>query len=137
MKFLSVVILWYLQKFGICSKLNFDKINNNPKKNIHSNVNENLLPINRNNDLLIKKNTTIKFSGNDERYLDEKIKTDPANIFRHIENKIKLDILQNKNVSILDKLELLRDDFIKPLNIHAGGLMDDFTFDFEDDDVNM
>ena len=134
MKFLSVVIFWSLQKFGISSKLNFDKINNNPKKNIHSNVNENLLPINRNNDLLIRKYSTIKFSGYDERYVDnEGNKTDPTDIFRHIENKIKLDILQNKNVSILDKLELLRDGSIKPSNMHAGGLMDDFNFNFERD----
>jgi hypothetical protein len=132
MKFLSVVILWCLQKFGISSKLNFDKINNNPKKNIHSNVNENLLPINRNNDLLMRKYSTIKFSGYDERYLDDEgTKMVPTDIFRHIENKIKLDILQNKNVSILDKLELLRDSSIKPSNMHAGGLMDDFNFDFE------
>ena len=60
-------------------------------------------------------------------------KTDPTDIFRHIENKIKLDILQNKNVSILDKLELLRDGSIKPSNMHAGGLMDDFNFNFERD----
>ena len=133
MKFLSVVILWCLQKFGICSKLNFDKINNNPKKNIHTNVHADLLPLNKNKGLL-KKCSTIKFSGYDERYLDdERIKTDITDIFRHIENKAKLDILQDSRVSIFDKLELLNDNYIKPPNMHSGGLMDDFTFELDND----
>jgi hypothetical protein len=134
MKFLGLIILWCLQKNGVSSKLNFDKINNNPKKYTNTNTNPNLLPINRHNDLLMKKCSTIKFSGYDERYLDDEIiKTDPSNIFRHIENKIKLEILENKSVSIFDKLELVKDNHIKPSNIHAGGLMDDFNFNFEYD----
>lgn len=48
------------------------------------------------------------------------------NIYQNLEKKKLLDTLQNENISIVKKIELLQDNTIKPPNLKAGGLMDDF-----------
>ena len=50
------------------------------------------------------------------------------NIYQNLEKKKLLDKLQNKNISILTKLDLLQDNSIKSPNITAGGLFNDFNF---------
>lgn len=74
--------------------------------------------------------SNIKFSGKDERYSEIEV-LEENNIYENILNKKRLDILQDNTISIYNKLEMLRDDSIKPSNLHAGGLMEDFEFDIE------
>ena len=50
------------------------------------------------------------------------------NIYKNHENKKLLDILENDKISINTKLNLLEDNTIKPINLTASGLMDDFNF---------
>ena len=69
-------------------------------------------------------------SGNDERYPINETNNEAEiyNIYKNHENKKLLDILQNDKISINIKLNLLEDNTIKPINLTAGGLMDDFNF---------
>ena len=70
------------------------------------------------------------YTGNDERYPinDTNNEVEIYNIYKNHENKNLLDILQNDKISINIKLDLLQDNTIKPINLTAGGLMDDFNF---------
>ena len=70
------------------------------------------------------------YRGNDERYPINETNNDVEiyNIYKNHENKNLLDILQNDKISINIKLDLLQDNTIKPINLTAGGLMDDFNF---------
>ena len=70
------------------------------------------------------------YSGNDERYpVNETINhVELNNIYRNYENKKLLDILENDKISINTKLNLLKDNSIKPINLKSGGLMNDFNF---------
>jgi len=70
------------------------------------------------------------YTGNDERYPINETYNDVEiyNIYKNHENKKILDILQNDKISINIKLNLLEDNTIKPINLTAGGLMDDFNF---------
>jgi hypothetical protein len=70
------------------------------------------------------------YTGNDERYpINETInETEIYNIYKNHEKKKLLDILENDKISINTKLNLLEDNTIKPINLTAGGLMDDFNF---------
>ena len=69
-------------------------------------------------------------SGNDERFPinDTNNEAQINNIYINQENKKLLDILQNDKISINIKLNLLEDNIIKPINLTAGGLMDEFNF---------
>ena len=69
-------------------------------------------------------------SGNDERYPINETNNEAEiyNIYKNHENKKLLDILQNDKISINIKLNLLEDNIIKPINLTAGGLMDEFNF---------
>ena len=69
-------------------------------------------------------------SGNDERFPinDTNNEAQIINIYKNHEKKKLLDILQNDKISINIKLDLLEDNTIKPINLTAGGLMDDFNF---------
>jgi hypothetical protein len=69
-------------------------------------------------------------SGNDERYPINETNNEAQmnNIYINHEKKKLLDILQNDKISINIKLNLLHDNAIKPINLTAGGLMDDFNF---------
>ena len=69
-------------------------------------------------------------SGNDERYPINETNNEAQmnNIYINHEKKKLLDILQNDKISINIKLNLLHDNSIKPINLTAGGLMDDFNF---------
>ena len=69
-------------------------------------------------------------SVNDERYPINETNNEAQinNIYINHENKKLLDILQNDKISINIKLNLLEDNIIKPINLTAGGLMDEFNF---------
>jgi hypothetical protein len=74
------------------------------------------------------------YTGNDERYPNNESnnesnnETKLYNIYKNHENKKLLDILQNDKISINTKINLLHDNTIKPINLTAGGLIDDFNF---------
>ena len=70
------------------------------------------------------------YTGNDERFPINETTNEAQmnNIYINHEKKKLLDILQNDKVSINIKLNLLHDNTIKPINLTAGGLMDDFNF---------
>jgi hypothetical protein len=70
------------------------------------------------------------YRGNDERYPINETNNEAEiyNIYKNHENKKLLDILENDKISINTKLDLLQDNTIKPINLTAGGLMDDFNF---------
>ena len=65
-----------------------------------------------------------------KRVLQEQEKEEEDDSFYRIDNENKklLDILENDKISINTKLNLLEDNTIKPINLTAGGLMDDFNF---------
>ena len=59
---------------------------------------------------------------------------DDVNVYKirsHLENKKLLDILQDKNISIVAKAHMLEDNKVKPPNIFAGGLFKAFDFDID------
>jgi hypothetical protein len=67
--------------------------------------------------------------GCDERFAINETANDGIqlyNIYQNLEKKKLLDKLQSSNISIIQKLYLLEDNSIKPPDIKAGGLMDDF-----------
>ena len=105
MRFLQIIALFYFQDYG---------------KN-HLN-------------LLFKKSNTFqlynkKSSGNDERYpINETNTIQLYKINEFYKKKILLDTLQNKSISINTKLNLLKDNSVKPTNLKAGGLFKDFDF---------
>jgi len=70
------------------------------------------------------------YTGNDERYPNNESNNDTKlhNIYKNHENKKLLDILQNDKISINTKINLLHNNTIKPINLTAGGLIDDFNF---------
>jgi hypothetical protein len=70
-------------------------------------------------------------SGNDERYETHQIKeTYLNNLRQNFEKKRLLEILQDNNVSINTKIELLKDNSVKASNLKAGGLFNEFDFNF-------
>ena len=70
-----------------------------------------------------------KSSGNDERYpINETNTIQLYKINEFYKKKILLDTLQNKSISINTKLNLLKDNSVKPTNLKAGGLFKDFDF---------
>ena len=87
-----------------------------------------------NNSYLLSTFSNTKYSsfytGNDERYPINETNNDVEiyNIYKNHENKKLLDILKNDKISINTKLNLLEDSTIKPINLTAGSLMDDFNF---------
>ena len=70
------------------------------------------------------------YTGNDERYPINETNNEVEiyNIYKNHEMKKLLDILENDKISINTKLDLLEDNAVKPINLTAGGLMDDFNF---------
>ena len=70
------------------------------------------------------------YTGNDERFPINETNNEAQinNIYINHEKKKLLDVLQNDKISINTKLNLLQDNDIKPINLTAGGLMDDFNF---------
>ena len=129
MKFLHFFILFYLHIFINAIKLNNNKINCNHLHNNHI-PKPNTLPIQPKK--LFSKGfySNMKFSGKDERYSENEV-VETNKLYENIQNKKILDVLQDNTISIYNKLEMLRDDSIKPCNLHAGGLMEDFEFDIE------
>jgi hypothetical protein len=82
---------------------------------------------------LLKKSNTYKYNGFDQKYIknetEEQLKL--QKIYTHFENKKLLNVLQNENISLNTKLLLLQENRVKPSNLFAGGLMNDFDFDFD------
>lgn len=75
-----------------------------------------------------------KNHGYDERFPlnnTNSSKTELHKIANYFDKKRLLDILENENVSLFTKILLLNDNSIKSTNIFAGGLMNDFDFDFD------
>jgi hypothetical protein len=70
------------------------------------------------------------YTGNDERYPNNETNNEYEiyNIYKNDENKKILYILQNDKISINSKLDLLEDNTIKPINLTAGSLIEDFNF---------
>jgi len=72
-------------------------------------------------------------SGNDERYEtiknETEIKMQLHNLHKNYKKKRLLEILQDNNVSINTKIELLKDNSIKANNLKSGGLFNEFDFD--------
>lgn len=130
MKFLSIVILFYLHVFVTSNKINNNRINYNHVSTNHFIAKTNTLPIKQKNIFSKGYCSNIKFSGNDERYPENEVE-ELNKVYENIQNKKYLDFLQDNNVSINNKLEMLRDNSIKAPNLHAGGLMEDFEFDIE------
>jgi len=100
---------------------------------LHCQTNYNILLHKKTNTYLNAKTS----SGNDERYESKinetEIKMQLYNLHQIFEKKRLLDILQDNNVSINTKIELLKDNSIKAPNLKAGGLLNDFDFDFDFD----
>lgn len=78
--------------------------------------------------LFVFKNTKHR-EGLDERPITENIRIDT--ICKHLDNKNKLTLLQSNNTNIFDKLKIanqvLPSNEIKPFNIFAGGLLNEWT----------
>jgi len=128
MKFLHLLIFFYLHIFTNSIKINNRIIYNALFKDDFI-AKPNTLAIQQKK-LFSKEYNNIKFSGKDERYPEnEELELDK--VYENIQNKKCLDILEDNNISIYKKLELLSDKSIKPSNLHAGGLMKDFEFDIE------
>ena len=78
------------------------------------------------------KNTNHSTGGYDERYPknENNLEVERYHIY-NLHNKRKLlDILENKNISITVKQDLLQDNSIKTPNLMAGNLFKDFDFEF-------
>ena len=100
-----------------------------------------LVYVNKNNFLILKDHSNTfnkvkndhKYNGFDHRCIDLNESKEHEKLYkihRFFQNKKLLDILQNENVSLSTKLILLQDNRIKSANIFAGGLMNDFDFEF-------
>ena len=129
MKFLHLLIFFYLHIFTNSIKINNRIIYNALFKDDFI-AKTNTLPIQPKK--LFSKGfySNIKFTGKDERYPEnEEVELDK--VYENIQNKKCLDILEDNNISVYKKLELLSDKTMKHSNLHAGGLMKDFEFDIE------
>jgi hypothetical protein len=88
----------------------------------------------RNNSKLLSSfsNTNYRsiYTGNDERYSINETNNESEiyNIYKNHENKKLLNILENDEISINTKLDLLDDNTFKSINLTTGGLMNDFNF---------
>jgi len=70
-----------------------------------------------------------KSSGYDERNnTEQKNTTHLSNIHEFFAKKKILDILKDDKVSLYTKVLLVKDTTVKPYNLFAGGLMNDFDF---------
>ena len=82
------------------------------------------------NTYLLNNKKLNKFSGNDERYkiLGSEIVSQMQiyNFTKVLEKKLLLQILENNNITLNNKVSLLRDNSIQSYNIKAGGLISDF-----------
>jgi hypothetical protein len=89
------------------------------------------------NNRFMKSNTTVSFNGYDFRY---PLKKETINIYdlRVLHEKKKvLDLLENKDISILDKLNIINNAKLNNIienevlgpNLLKGGLLDDYLFD--------
>ncbi len=121
MLFLTI-ILFYIQKICISlSKKNFVLMSTNNSNTLYN----------------IKYNYT---SGYDERYprYEKNLSLLNKNMYKLHIKKYILDILENKDISINDKIELLRKykiledaNNVKTINLKEGGLMKDFNYDLD------
>lgn len=130
MKFLSIFILFYLRIFVTSNKINNNKINCNHLPNNRYIAKPNTLPIRKKAIFSKGFSSNIKFSGKDERYSENEV-VETTKLYENIQNKKFLDVLQDDNISMCNKLEMLKDNSVKPSNLYAGGLMEDFEFDIE------
>jgi len=99
--FLSILSFFYIQKYGIQTYKTY-------KANVLFN------------------NKQTKYTGYDYRPDNNTHCYDIRKIGKFIEKKKLLDILENKKIPIYNKYYLLHDNSIKPPNLKAGGLINDF-----------
>jgi hypothetical protein len=112
MMFLMWVLLFVIRQFG----------------------NYKVLMINQNTFSIVKSRNLLNEYGCDNRFpSNNKNITEIQNIRKLIENKNKLDVLQNENINIHIKLEVIKENEnnIKSPNVLECGLMRDFNFVFE------
>ena len=81
-----------------------------------------------------KHKNTISSSG-EKQIIEEKDTAELGDIHLFFKKYYLLSLLQNSNVSVLVKVDLINEHYtyneIKVPNLHAGGLLNDFDFDFE------
>ncbi len=133
MKFLQIILFLCFYNCITDSQMNYNKINHKHPNNLNTILfRSSDLPI-QNKRVLYRRVYKNKFNGTDDRYPVSENNTEEINykIYENIENKRKLDFLQNDHISIYNKLELLRDSSIKPPDLAAGRLMDDYNFDLK------
>lgn len=142
MKFLHFFAVYFLCHiiYGTGSKVNNNKMNydkaNHKLAHNKSIADSKTLQLEHKD--LFRRGNFIKFKGIDERHETNATsdEIEKRTIFENIEKKFKLDILEDNTISIYEKLELLRDNSIKPVNLAAGDLMNDFEFDIDSDMTN-
>ena len=95
-----------------------------------------LIMINKNTFSIVKynrgfNNINNQKNGYDNRFPDNATIniTEIQIISNFLDNKKKLDLLKNNNVSITKKLEVITDNNIKPADLLNAGLMRDFEFE--------
>jgi hypothetical protein len=133
--FLCHIIYGTGSKVNNNNKMNYDKANHKLAHN-KSIAESKTLQLEHKD--LFRRGNFIKFKGIDERHETNATsdEIEKRTIFENIEKKFKLDILEDNTISIYEKLELLRDNSIKPVNLAAGDLMNDFEFDIDSDMTN-
>ena len=118
------MILFNFLFFLVSSRFNRDIYT--IKTNLISNTNFLSRLYNNSNELQIIKH---KNKNNTDGFDMKKINNDTdINFHELLKKKQLLDNLLNYDLSILNKLELLKDDEIKPPNLLAGGLFKDWDF---------
>jgi len=72
--------------------------------------------------------------GIDDRYIKEE-EYSTEKMKEMFDKKKLLDILQNKHIPVIIKTSMLKnfipEEKVRPSNIFAGGLLDDYNFDFD------
>ena len=81
---------------------------------------------NNDNEKKYKNKNKNKFSGNDETYKIVESDMKIYNFTKNLEKKFLLAILKNNNITLNNKVNLLRDNSIQSYNIKSGGLISDF-----------
>jgi hypothetical protein len=116
MTFIKTLLFLYIQRYRK-NTINILIDNSNSLSTIY----------NKNNN-----NTIFVSEGYDERYPknEKKLEIERQHIYNLHNKKKLLDILEDKNISITVKQELLQDNSIKTPNLMAGNLFKVFDSDF-------
>jgi len=129
--FLSLFICHKLKKNNIVNNLCLDDyIPDNINKTINKNLNNNWLNI-----IALNTNKTIVSSnsrGYDQRFNNTESNRDLEKIINNLNKHNLLKILEDSNINIEDKLNIIKkDETYSSIKIENGGLFDDWNFDFD------